>query len=175
MCSVLTHPIVPIAFAVCLPEGAVSPPLLFAGALCSAVPDLDVIGSSFGITYDQMLGHRGFTHSIVFAAALGALVALTLFRDEPQHWLVFSFLSLSTLSHPLLDMLTNGGLGVALFAPFSNERYFWPWRPIEVSPIGLAFFSRWGTRVLVSELRWIWLPSAALVATARIIRRYIAL
>jgi inner membrane protein len=172
MCSVLTHPVIPIAVAVSLPDGAISSKLLFAGAVCSVVPDLDVIGFRFGITYEEMLGHRGITHSLVFAAALGALLALTLFRDEPQPWLVFTFLFLSALSHPLLDMLTNGGLGVALFAPFSNERYFWPWRPVEVSPIGLAaFFSRWGLRVLSSELRWVWLPSAALVVTATNFRR----
>lgn len=175
MCSVLTHPVIPIAVSVCLPEGAVSPKLLFAGAVCSVVADLDVIGFNFGITYDRMLGHRGFTHSIVFAAALGALLAFTLFRDEPHPWLPFSFLILSALSHPLLDMLTNGGLGVALFAPFSNERFFWPWRPVEVSPIGLAaFFSHWGMRVLASELIWVWLPSTALVLTATIFRRYIS-
>jgi inner membrane protein len=175
MCSVLTHPVVPIALSVWLPEGAVSPQLLFAGAICSVVPDIDVIGFSFGITYDEMLGHRGITHSIAFAAGFSALIVLTLFGNEPQHWLVFTFLFLSTLSHPLLDMLTNGGLGVALFAPFSNERYFWPWRPVEVSPIGLAaFFSHWGIRVLSSEFRWVWLPSAAIVVTAAILRRTIS-
>jgi inner membrane protein len=70
-------------------------------------------------------------------------------------------------------MLTNGGLGVALFAPFSNERYFWPWRPIEVSPIGLeAFLSPWGVRVLVSEAKWVWLPAATVIAAVTAMRRY---
>jgi inner membrane protein len=64
----------------------------------------------------------------------------------------------------LLDALTNGGLGVALFAPFSNERFFFPWRPIEVSPIGAGFFSARGMRVLLSEARWIWLPAATVCA-----------
>jgi inner membrane protein len=147
--------------------------VLFAGAVCSVVPDLDVVGFSFGVPYEQMLGHRGFTHSVVFAAALGTLLASTLFRDEPQHSAVVTFLILSTLSHGLLDMLTNGGLGVALFAPFSNERYFWPWRPIEVSPIGLeAFFSYWGVRVLVSELKWVWLPATTIAAAVTVMRRY---
>ena len=27
-----------------------------------------------------------------------------------------------------------GGLGVAFFSPFSNARYFLPWRPIRVAP-----------------------------------------
>ena len=49
----------------------------------------------------------------------------------------FAFLFLCTMSHALLDALTDGGLGVAFFSPFSNERYFFPWTPIRVS----RFFS----------------------------------
>jgi inner membrane protein len=72
-----------------------------------------------------------------------------------------------TATHPLLDALTDGGLGVALFAPFSPDRYFLPWRPIEVSPIGPSFFSERGFHVLISEIRWVWLPSLALVLICR--------
>ncbi len=174
MCSVITHPVVPIALSVCLPEGAVSQELLFAGAVCSVIPDMDVVGFSAGIRYGDMLGHRGFTHSIAFAVALGALVAFTLFRDDGGGLgLPFLFLSMSALSHPLIDMLTNGGLGVALFAPFSNERFFFPWTPIQVSPIGLdSFFSEWGLRVLMSEFRWVWLPSGAVFVIGDLLRRY---
>ena len=174
MCSVLTHPVVPVALSVFLPRDAVSPGLLLTSAACSIVPDLDVIGFGFGIRYGDMLGHRGLTHSILFAAALGAFLSLTLFHNgQSNNWVVFLFLFLSTLSHTLLDMLTNGGLGVALFAPFSNERYFFPWRPIEVSPMGIgAFFSEWGVRVISSELRWVWLPSSVLFALGYLARRY---
>ena len=49
MCSVLTHPVVPIALAPLLPQGALSPPLLLVGAACSVIPDLDVIGIKFGL------------------------------------------------------------------------------------------------------------------------------
>jgi inner membrane protein len=55
-------------------------------------------------------------------------------------------------SHPLLDTLTNGGLGIALFWPFDHTRYFAPWRPIPVSPIGLGFFSPYGMFVALVEL-----------------------
>lgn len=173
MCSILTHPIVPVAFSAFLPRDAATPALLLTGALCSIIPDMDVIGFSFGIRYSDMLGHRGLTHSILFAATLSLLLSLTLFRHaEGNHWAVFLFLFLSTLSHALLDMLTNGGLGVALLAPFSNKRYFFPWRPIEVSPIGVgSFFSEWGVRVILSELRWVWLPSAVAFALGQIVRR----
>jgi inner membrane protein len=59
-------------------------------------------------------------------------------------------------SHGLLDAMTTGGLGVAFFAPFSAERYFFPWRPILVSPIGIErFLSPRGAAVLMSELQWV--------------------
>jgi len=57
-------------------------------------------------------------------------------------------------SHPLLDALTDGGLGVALLWPFSAERFFFPWRPIPVSPIGVGFFSLRGIRVALAELQF---------------------
>ena len=68
--------------------------------------------------------------------------------------------------------MTDGGLGVAYFAPFSNARYFLPWRPILVSPISVAgFFDARGLRVLASEAVWIWLPCAVFAAAAWLLRR----
>ena len=149
-------------------------------AVCSMLPDADVIGFAYGIRYADMLGHRGLSHSFFFAAIVGVVVAALYpgrpslgegggdrrVHDRRRPWLAAYFAAV-TASHALLDALTDGGLGVALFAPFSNERYFFPWRPIEVSPIGARFFSDRGVSVLMSELQWIWIPSAALVAATR--------
>src|SRR5262249_33852605 len=67
-------------------------------------------------------------------------------------------------SHGLLDAMTNGGLGVAFFAPFSDTRYFFPWRPILVSPISLhVFFGYHRVPVMWGELRSVLLPSSLLV------------
>jgi inner membrane protein len=71
----------------------------------------------------------------------------------------------------MLDSLTDGGLGVAAFAPFDDARYFAPWRPIRVSPIGAAFFSARGLAVLASEVVWVWLPALALVLLTGLYRR----
>jgi inner membrane protein len=174
MCSVITHPAVPLAVSAFLPQGTASTPLLLTGVACSVLPDLDVLSFQFGIRYNHMLGHRGLSHSICFAAVLSAVFTFTLFRHRPEaSGLIFLFLFVSTLSHALLDMLTNGGLGVALFAPVSNRRYFFPWRPIEVSPIGISrFFSAWGIRILLSELRWVWLPSGVVFVFGQALRRY---
>ena len=172
MCTVITHPAVPIALSALLPQEAASSSLLIAAALCSVIPDLDVVGFEFGIKYSDMLGHRGFTHSIFFAALLAALTTFAFFQNHGSRLTIFLFLFLSTLSHPLLDALTNGGLGVGLLAPFSNERYFFPYRPIEVSPIGVgAFFSHRGLQVMLSELKWVWLPSAIFFGLGHLFKR----
>ena len=73
---------------------------------------------------------------------------------------------------PILDSMRNGGLGVAFFAPFENSRYFLPWRPIEVSPIGVrAFFTPRGLTVLQSEFLWIWIPSVIGIVVVWMIQR----
>jgi inner membrane protein len=173
MPSLITHPVVPIAIASIFTKRSITPPVIFAGVLCSIIPDLDVIGFAFGISYDELLGHRGITHSILFAFALGAMLSFSLSGKERKKSVpIFLFLFLSTLSHAFLDAMTNGGLGVAFFAPFSNRRYFLPWRPIIVSPIGVsAFFSPWGMRVISSELLWVWLPSAIVSGLGRYFRK----
>lgn len=143
-------------------------------ATCAMLPDADAIGFAFGVRYGSMWGHRGFTHSIVFALLVGLVVGMFAFGKLPtakaRIKLVLYF-ALVTLSHPLLDALTNGGLGVALFAPFSAERYFFPWRPIEVSPIGMQFFSERGLEVVASEVIWVWLPALLIYMVARICRK----
>jgi len=84
-------------------------------------------------------------------------------------WIYFF---LATASHGLLDAMTDGGLGVAFFAPFDNRRYFLPWTPIRVSPIGIGrFSSSRGYAVLQSELLWIWVPAGALIGSTLLLRR----
>ncbi|HEB77846.1 MAG TPA: metal-dependent hydrolase [Methylothermaceae bacterium] len=167
MASVLSHPVVPLAVSQWFPPGSLSPTVVALGMTCSVLPDLDVIGFAFGIRYGDLFGHRGFSHSICFALLVAAL--LTWWTSGGGS--VFLFLFLATLSHPLIDACTNGGLGIAFFSPFSNRRYFFPWRPLEVPPIGIvAFFSPRGWAVLQSELLWIWLPCLALTGLARWLR-----
>lgn len=125
--------------------------LLFWSAL-SFLPDADVIGFSFGIDYAADWGHRGATHSFAFAVVFGAIIGALapLVRRPALRTGVTAILVLA--SHPLLDTLTNGGLGCALFWPFDHARYFAPWRPIPVSPIGLGYLSVYGMLVAIFEL-----------------------
>ena len=67
--------------------------------------------------------------------------------------------------------MTDGGLGIAFFSPFDPTRYFLPWRPILVSPIGAGFFSQRGAAVLWSELLWVWPAALALGVALYALRR----
>ena len=68
--------------------------------------------------------------------------------------------------------MTSGGGGVAFFAPFVNERYFFPWRPILVSPMSIRrFFSARGVAILASEIALGVVPAALLAGRCCVVRR----
>lgn len=142
--------------------------LLVVLPFCSVLPDIDVIAFRMGIPYGDPFEHRGFTHSLAFATSL-ALIAFALDRRRVTFLLVF----LATASHGLLDAMTTGGLGVGFWVPFSNERYFLPWRPIRVSPVSVdRFFTARGWTILQSEALWVGLPCLALLVAERAWRGY---
>src|SRR5689334_7630400 len=105
--------------------------------VCSILPDIDSIGFHAGVPYGALWGHRGMTHSLLFAALLA--VCLTARFREPfsPPWKLAALLFMVTASHGVLDAMTDGGLGIAFFSPFNPDRYFFSWRPIHVSPIGI--------------------------------------
>src|SRR5258705_15246 len=103
----------------------------------------DVVSLRFGIRFGHILGHRGLSHSIFLAAVLATVVTIFvrhIWPESPGAARLWPFFFVATASHGLLDSMTNGGLGVAFFAPFSNDRYFLPWRPILVSPMSVHVF-----------------------------------
>lgn len=115
-------------------------------------PDVDVIGFALGVEYGDPWGHRGATHSIAFALAAAAGLAIAAPKLQLPPLRTWSIASLVLVSHGLLDTLTDGGLGCALLWPFDLTRYFAPWRPIPVAPIGLDYFSPDGLFVALTEL-----------------------
>jgi inner membrane protein len=124
------------------------------GATLAMLPDADVVAFAAHIPYAAPWGHRGAAHSFVVALAGAVVIGLVALRwlsaktAAKAAALAFAVL----LSHGLLDTLTDGGLGVALLWPFDTTRYFAPWQPIPVAPIGAGMLSRRGLYCLLVEL-----------------------
>lgn len=166
MPTVFSHAAVPLALGLGLGPRIIPRRLVAAGVFAAILPDLDVIAFKLGIAYAHVLGHRGLSHSLFAAAVVGLLAALACRGFRAGRLAVFLFIAAAMASHGLLDMLTDGGKGVALLWPWSGERLFAPWRVIEVSPIGLTrFLSARGVEVIRSELVWIWLPCLVIYYT----------
>jgi inner membrane protein len=122
---------------------------LLVGASCA--PDIDILVFRFGVPYGAPFGHRGALHSLAVAGlcavSLGGAAWLLKFPPLP----VAAMTGLIMATHGILDAFTDGGMGIALLWPFSHERYFAPWRPIPVAPLGLRLLSAHGAVVMLRE------------------------
>ena len=116
------------------------------------------------------------THSIVFALVLSLVVVAGLFRDvaprfSRRWWGLVLFFFAITASHGFMDAFTDGGLGIAFYAPFSNERYFMPWQPLAVSYFGIqSVFTAYGAHVLFRELVFVVIPVGLVSAVVYLVR-----
>ena len=97
------------------------------GAIAGTIPDLDVVYIQLidGDAIDEIVLHRGFSHSILFAFLMAPILGWLvkwLYRKKPEAdfkgWTTLFFWSIFT--HPLLDSLTT--YGTQLFLPFSDHR-----------------------------------------------------
>ncbi len=159
MPTIFSHP-APVLAAVLVVGVRKFPfPLIMFGTICSILPDIDVLGFRMGISYGDVLGHRGFFHSLASAVIMGIVGVLSAPLLHAGRVAAFCVGIFAVAGHIFLDAMTNGGLGVAVFWPFDEGRHFFDWRPIEVSPLDLhVFFTRRGVQVMLSELHWVWLP-----------------
>ena len=120
----LTH----IALGACMGEafagGKVGKKAMLWGALAQSIPDIDFVAASWLNTSENLLAHRGFTHSILFGIA--AALFMTFFAEKwhrPHNisfvrWL--AFFTAVVLTHIFLDAFNNYGVG--WFEPFSHYR-----------------------------------------------------
>lgn len=95
------------------------------GAAAQSLPDIDFVLGFFNSPVEDLLAHRGITHSFLFAVlatiGLAYLFKRYVNRDQPltlRHWMIF--LGLEVLMHLTLDSLNSYGTG--LFEPFTNDR-----------------------------------------------------
>jgi len=92
--------------------------LLLVGALLGICPDFD-----YALNWLHIAGggwHHGFTHSILFALLLGFVAVVVVREQKVRGMLIFSG---ATVSHTLLDYLITRSRGVALWWPFTGQRY----------------------------------------------------
>ncbi|PVZ86646.1 metal-dependent hydrolase [Serratia sp. S1B] len=174
MPTIITHTAVPLCLGLGLGQKVIPPRLLLAGIAFSMLPDADVVAFKFGVAYGNTFGHRGFTHSLLFAVLMPTLALLFYrwFKVAPiKTWL---FLFISLLSHSLLDSVTTGGKGVGWLWPWSSERFFAPWQVIRVAPFDLhKYLTPTGHAVIVSELHWVWLPGVIIMTAMIIVRKWV--
>ena len=173
MPSIFTHAVAGACLAQVLAPASHRRALTYLAAATAILPDADVIGLHFGIRYADLLGHRGLTHSVLFACLVSLIAVIPFWASTgtSQRFRIALCIAVATASHGVLDAFTNGGLGVAFFAPFDTTRYFFPATPIEVAPLSArSFFSHRGLSVFSSELMWVWCPALLIAATAITLR-----
>jgi len=173
--TLISHTVVAVAAGKAFAPKDVPNHFWLLSILCSCIPDADVIGLSLGVPYGHFFGHRGFFHSPFFGLLLSIFIVGAFFNDVPlfskQWFFFFIFFFLLSASHGILDAFTNGGLGIALLSPFDDTRYFFPWTPITVSPLGMrGLLSNWGLMVIKCEFLWIWLPSILIAVISTMVR-----
>lgn len=141
-------------------------------AACAVAPDLDWFVSLGGLHRGHFLNHRGVSHSLFVALGLATLAFLAGYRKELRRFAVWLCLAVAALSHGLLDACTSGGVGVALFMPFSDTRWACVWQPGSVAP--LPFWREMVPGFLGSlawECVWIGAPALGVLAVARLGRQ----
>lgn len=121
----LTH----IALGVCIGELIAGKKLKrkawIAGAVFQSLPDIDFIAGSWLSPAEDLLAHRGFTHSLLFAFLFSISIARLLSRLHYfkkytfRGWLLFCGIEL--LIHIFLDSMNVYGTG--WLEPFSHNRF----------------------------------------------------
>lgn len=121
----ITH----IALGACVGElfvgNKVGRKALLWGAVAQSFPDIDFISAFWMNTTDELLAHRGFTHSLLFATLLTPILALLAERWHRPHnisltkWVLF--FGTEILLHIFLDAFN--AYGTAWFEPFSHIRF----------------------------------------------------
>lgn len=179
MPTIISHAITAIPIYLGVINKTDSKKIFWLSLVFAILPDLDGIGYLFGLNYNSFLGHRGFSHSlsfIIIAALVFAKLTNPKIRLKSKNFALYflNFFIIGAL-HLMLDALTNGGLGIALFSPFNNQRFFVPWQPIQVSAILPQYFFRLnGLSVIKSELLLLIIPSILLSIIIKSIKKYYA-
>ncbi len=150
----LTH----IAIGACIGEAffgkTIGKKAMIWGALAQSIPDVDFVAALWMNPAENLLAHRGFTHSILFILIITPLLALIAEHWHRPHnislrkWLLF--FALQGFLHIFIDAFNNYGVG--WFEPFSHYRV-----SFNILFVADPFFSLWPGVALVALIflnRW---------------------
>ena len=120
----LTH----IALGACMGEAfagkTVGKKAMLWGALAQSLPDIDFVAGTWLHTSDELLAHRGFTHSFLFCFLAAPVMAFFAERWHRPHNISFRkwwlFFGAAIFIHVFIDAFNNYGVG--WFEPFSHQR-----------------------------------------------------
>ncbi len=94
------------------------------GAMAQSIPDIDFLAALWMDTADNLLAHRGFTHSLFFCLLLTPVLGYVAERLHRPHNISFRkwmlFFGAVIFIHIFLDAFNNYGVG--WFEPFSDKR-----------------------------------------------------
>lgn len=120
----LTHIVLGAAIGEAVLGKKIGRKAMLVGALADTIPDFDVFAAPCFSDAEQLLVHRGITHSIFFVVLMSPLLGILfskLFRKTEVSWKSWTFLFfLGLFSHILIDSFTS--YGTAWFEPFNNYR-----------------------------------------------------
>jgi inner membrane protein len=120
----LTHTVLGACLGEAIAGKKLGKKAMLIGALANNLPDIDVMSALWTGPADELLVHRGITHSILFALVLSPLLALAFQRRVKNNSISFKrwlFLIGSGLFlHIFMDACTAYGTG--WFEPFSHQR-----------------------------------------------------
>jgi inner membrane protein len=123
-------------------------------ALLGVLPDADLLVVAMGLSDSSITtGHRGASHSLAVAIALGGAGALLARRLGYGVARTALAVMLAVGSHGVIDAFGEGGRGIPLLWPISDHRFMAPWflRFLPDAPRGMKFISRTGLARAVTE------------------------
>ncbi len=119
------------------------------GALAQSIPDIDFLATLWMDPAEELLAHRGFTHSILFVVITTPFLALAAKRWFTNHGTSFRqwifFFGIQLVIHDFLDAFNAYGTG--WFEPFNHSRI-----SFQALYVADPFFSFWPALAFVALL-----------------------
>jgi inner membrane protein len=121
----ITHVVLGAAIGEVLLGRKLKKQALIYGAVAQSLPDIDFVAALWMSPSENLLAHRGITHSILFVVVAGLVLAWAAHRWHRENTIPFSgwafFFSLQLLIHLSID--TFNAYGVGWLEPFIDDKF----------------------------------------------------